>query len=133
MNPRKETLFYCFWVGLLLVLCGQRAFAVDQPGVPTLDAGLGPCRADFTVKDDSGKGIYNAQIDVTIKYGFMRLRNIELDGATDANGRARFTGLPNFPTKPLEFVVKSGAVSRTIIDDPSSNCAAAFSVSLPVR
>jgi hypothetical protein len=133
MSTLREKLFRCCSTGLLLVICGQSACALDQPDIPTLDAGIGPCRADFSVRNEAGKGIYNVQIDVTIKYGFMQLRNIELDGRTDVAGRSRFTGLPNNPRKPLEFTVKSGAVSTTVIDDPSINCEATLSTILKVH
>jgi hypothetical protein len=107
--------------------------AADQPIVATVDAGLGPCRADFTVKDGAGKPLYGAKINVAIKYGFLNKREIDLDDATNSEGKASFTGLPNFPKKPLDFVVTSGTVSKTITDDPSAICKATYDVALTVH
>src|SRR5579864_5005676 len=86
-----------------LLLLSAALLADDHPNIPTLDAALGPCRADFTIQDSSGKGIYGAKVDVSIKYGFMNLHDTDLEGATNSDGQVRFTGLPNFPKKPLTF------------------------------
>lgn len=116
----------------LLVLCGG-LLAANTPDVPVVDGGLGSCRADFTVKDGSGKPIYNARIHVIIKYGFLNKRKAELEVGTNSDGKARVTGLPNLPKKPLEFSIKSGTVEKTVIDDPSDNCNATFDVTLTVH
>lgn len=113
-------------------VCSMPA-AADQHDIPSVSGDAGGCRATFTVHDGSNKPIYNAKIDVTIRYGFMNLRKTELEVATNADGKARVTGLPNFPKKPLEFVVKSGTVSKVVTDDPSTDCNASFDVSLAVR
>lgn len=104
-----------------------------QPDVPAVDAGIGSCRADFNVKDGAGKPLYNAKIDITIKYGFMNMRKAQLEVPTNTNGQARFTGLPNFSKKPLEFVIRSGTISQTQTDDPATNCKAVFNVTLTVH
>jgi hypothetical protein len=95
-----------------------------------VDGGLGSCRADFTVKDGSDKPIYNAKIHVLIRYGFLSKRKTELEVGTNSDGKARVTGLPNMPKKPLEFTIKSGTVERNIADDPSNDCHANFDVTL---
>lgn len=105
----------------------------SQPDVPSVDAGIGSCRADFYVKDGAGKPLYNAKIDITIKYGFMNMRKAQLDVPTNTNGQARFTGLPNFSKKPLEFVISSGTISKTETDDPAANCNAVYNVTLTVH
>ncbi len=117
---------------LFLFLCGG-LIAAQSPEVPVVDGGLGSCRADFTVKDGSDKPIYNAKIHVTIKYGFLSKRKAELEVGTNSDGKARVTGLPNLPKRPLEFSVKSGTVEKTVTDDPSNNCNATFDVTLAVR
>ncbi|HTZ73370.1 MAG TPA: hypothetical protein VMB47_05585 [Candidatus Aquilonibacter sp.] len=122
-------LFAC----LILSTAVASARAVDQPKIATVDAGIGSCKADFTVKDGAGKPIYNSKIDVFIRYGFMNLRQTALEAYTNVDGQARFTGLPNFPKKPLEFDVLSGTVSKTITDDPTANCNAVFNVTLTVH
>lgn len=107
--------------------------AGQRHDIPSVPGDVGACRASFTVRDGSKKPIYNAKIDVTLHYGFMNLRKTDLEVATNGDGQARVTGLPNFPKKPLEFVVKSGTVSKVVTDDPSSNCDATFDVTLSVR
>lgn len=115
-----------------LVLCGT-LLAQSAPEIPVVDGGLGSCRADFTVKDGSGKPVYNAKVHVLIKYGFFSKRKTELEVGTNSDGRARVTGLPNLPKKPLEFSIKSGTVETTVTDDPSNNCNATFDVTLKVQ
>ncbi|MGH9574874.1 MAG: hypothetical protein ACRD40_15260 [Candidatus Acidiferrales bacterium] len=108
-------------------------FADDQPKIATVDAGIGSCKANFFVKDGVGKPIYNSEISVLIKYGFMNLRQTDLQAYTNVDGQARFTGLPNFSKKPLEFNVSSGTVSKTVTDDPVEKCDAAFDVTLSIH
>ena len=115
---------------LLLSICCTSAFATDQPAVTTVNADLGGCRADFTVKDSSGKPLYGAKIDVAIKYGFMNLHETDLEASTNSDGQAQFTGLPNFPKKPLDFVVASGGMSKTITVDPGKVCRTTYDVTL---
>lgn len=117
---------------LFLFLCGS-LLAAQSEQVPVVDGALGSCRADFTVKDNSDKPIYNAKIHVLIKYGFLNKRKTDLEVGTNGDGRARVTGLPNMPKRPLEFSIKSGTVEKTISDDPSENCNAKFDVTLSVH
>ena len=120
------------WAIVLFVLCTP-VRANDPPEIPVVDGGIGTCRADFHVTDEAGKPIYNAKIHVTLKYGFFNARKTELEVGTNSDGKARFTGLPNSPKKPLEFEIKSGTVSKSVTDDPSANCSASFDVTLSVR
>jgi hypothetical protein len=115
---------------IFVSLLDEGATVVDSPEVPLVDAGLGSCRADFLVKDRADKPIFNAKISLTIKYGFLSKRKSEVEIGTNSDGKARVTGLPNLPKKPLEFSIKSGEVSTTVTDDPSTNCNAVFNVTL---
>ncbi|HKW62943.1 MAG TPA: hypothetical protein VJN89_10390 [Candidatus Acidoferrum sp.] len=121
-----------FVPAFFLFLCGG-LLSAQAPQIPAVDAGLGSCRADFTVKDGSDKPIYNAKIHVLIKYGFLSKRKTELEVGTDSDGKAGVTGLPNMPKRPLEFSIKSGTVEKTVTDDPSDNCNAKFDVTLTVH
>lgn len=103
------------------------------PAIPKIDGGIGACTADFTVHDGENKPIYDAQISVELRYGFLNKRKTDLQIGTDSNGKAKFTGLPNFPKKPLEFTIKTGTVSKTVIDDPNDKCNATFDVVFAVR
>ncbi len=107
--------------------------ANNSPEVPVVDGGIGPCRADFTVKDEAGKPIYNAKIKVTLRYGIFNKRKMDLEIGTNSDGKARITGLPDSPKKPLEFQIKSGTVTKSVEDDPSTNCTAVYEVTLSVR
>jgi hypothetical protein len=132
MRFRPVGSIYSLSAALLLILCGG-LLAAQAPQIPVVDGGLGSCRADFTVKDGSGKPIYNAKVHVLIKYGFWSKRKTELEVGTNSDGKARVTGLPNLPKKPLEFSIKSGTVETTVTDDPSNNCNATFDVTLKVE
>jgi hypothetical protein len=131
MRFRPVGSIYSLSAALLLILCGG-LLAAQAPQIPVVDGGLGSCRADFTVKDGSGKPIYNAKVHVLIKYGFWSKRKTDLEVGTNSDGKASVTGLPNSPRKPLEFSIKSGTVESTVTDDPSNNCNATFDVILKV-
>lgn len=118
---------------VFIFMLGEGSSAADSPEVPVVDAGLGSCRADFFVKDGSDKPIFNAKISLTIKYGFLGKRKSEVEIGTNSDGKARVTGLPSLPKKPLEFSIKSGDVSSTVTDDPSTNCNAVFNVTLSIH
>lgn len=98
-----------------------------------IDGGVGACTADFTVRDGENKPIYNAKISVELRYGFMNMRKNDLQIGTDSDGKAQFTGLPNFPKKPLDFHIKTGTVAKTVTDDPEAKCNASFDVVFAVR
>ncbi|MHB8539561.1 MAG: hypothetical protein ACYDCD_01270 [Candidatus Acidiferrales bacterium] len=121
-----------FCAAVFLAVCGA-AMAASPSDVPSVDGGIGACTANFTVKDGVSKPLYNAQIEVVIHYGFMSLRKTDLQVGTNSDGKARFTGLPGFTKKPLAFHVKSGTVSKTVTDDPATNCNATFDVVLTVH
>jgi hypothetical protein len=115
---------------ILVFMHCEGTTTADSPEVPVVDAGLGSCRADFLVKDAADKPIFNAKISLTIKYGFLSKRKSEVEIGTNSDGKARVTGLPNLPKRPLDFSIKSGDVSTTVADDPSTNCNAVFNVTL---
>jgi len=115
-----------------MAVCGPLV-ADNPPEVPVVDGGLGSCRADFTVKDEAGKPLYNAKINITLKSGFLNRRKTELEVGTNSDGKARVTGLPDLPKKPLEFQITSGTVSKAVTDDPSTTCNAIYEVTLSVH
>jgi len=132
MLTRQVLSIRFLWAIGFLLLCAPIG-ANNPPDVPVADGGLGPCRADFTVKDEADKPIYDAKIGVVIKYGFFNKRKTELEVGTNSDGKARFTGLPNAPKLPLDFKIKSGTVSKSVTDDPSTNCNAVYDVTLSVH
>src|SRR5260370_27899533 len=80
----------------------------NSTDVPVVDGGIGTCRADFTVKDEAGKPIYDAKIKVTLRSGFFNKRKHDLEIGTNGDGKPRVTRLPDSPNHPLEFQIKRG-------------------------
>ncbi|MFZ0639832.1 MAG: hypothetical protein WA020_15685 [Candidatus Acidiferrales bacterium] len=121
--------------GVALVANSQDQSAQNQSAqaIPKIDGGVGACTANFTIRDGANKPLYNAQITVELRYGFLNKRKTDLQVGTDSNGKANFTGLPSFPKKPLEFHIKSGTVSKIVTDDPSHHCNATFDEVLTVH
>src|SRR3989442_357533 len=55
----------------------------DPKTIPVIDAGLGPCSADFTVTDTAGAPVYDAKIRAHMAYGFMNVRKLDLAVGTN--------------------------------------------------
>jgi hypothetical protein len=106
------------------------AAPVDPNAVATVDAGLGPCTADFTINDESGKPVYAANIRVHITYGFGGFHKFDLQVGTNADGKARFIGLPEHPKQGLFFHAAEGDRQGDAFDNPADNCKAQFTVVL---
>jgi hypothetical protein len=117
------------WV-MVLFLLGSLSVAAD---IPQVSADVGPCTAAFTVTDAAQKPLYDAKIKTIVRHGFMSKRKVELEIGTDANGKARFTGLPHEVKKPIEFSVRYKDVMKTITHDPATNCHANFDVALGTK
>jgi hypothetical protein len=128
---------------------GRKALAISMPAmlllcvvsipvmrgspidVPSISAGLGTCSADFTVLDTASKPIYNAKVHVKVQYGFMSKRNTDLEVGTNGDGKARVEGLPNKLKKPpLQYLVQSGDLTKTVTQDPATDCHSQFNVTL---
>jgi hypothetical protein len=115
--------------GLMVVMVAapmRSSFATPQtPGssdVPVVKGGAGPCTADFVVRDSSGKGIYNAKIDIQIRYGFMGLHRLDATVGTNFEGKARIEGLPEQIKRTAEFTVSHGDQSKSLPYDPQADC-----------
>lgn len=114
-------------IAISLLFAGW-TFASQQP-VPQVDAGIGPCTADFTVSQPNQRPLYNAEISVRIAYGFMGMKKMDLKVGTNSEGRARFIGLPEKVHKPpLAFVIKAKGLRKTVNYWPSAKCHVAYSV-----
>ena len=98
--------------------------------VPAIDGGIGTCSVDFIVNDADGKPVYAATIKVHIEYGFMYLRKLDLQIGTNADGKARFTGLPDRVKHGLFFEASEGDRAAEAFDDPAANCKNQFTVVL---
>ncbi|MFZ0770181.1 MAG: hypothetical protein ACLP56_12865 [Candidatus Sulfotelmatobacter sp.] len=103
---------------------------VDPKTVAVVDAGLGPCTADFTVTDAAAAPVYAANIRVHIAYRFMRLHKLDLEVGTNADGKARFIGLPENPKQGLFFRASEGGREGSVFDDPAKTCQTQFTIVL---
>jgi hypothetical protein len=130
------------FIGLLSVLilvCGasrgqSTSPPVDPKSVPVIDGGIGTCSVDFTVTDSAGAPVYAAKIKVHIAYGFLNARKLDLEVGTNAEGKARFTGLPDrLKHGGLYFEASEGDRSGEVFDDPAKTCKAQFTVVLRRR
>ena len=116
---------------LVICLClGGWAFARPKDvAVPQVNANLGACSADFTVSQSLNKPLYNAQISVSIAYGFLGMKKMDLQIGTNNEGKARFVGLPaKVHDPPLKFVVKHNGRTKTVDYWPEVRCQAQYSV-----
>ena len=121
------------WLTGLIVLSGTsiavpsrsafpRPQAAGASAVPVVDDAAGSCTADFVVKDPSGKGIYNAKINIQLRYGFMGLHRIDATVGTNSDGKARIEGLPEQIKKTAEFTISHGDQTKSFPYDPLTDC-----------
>jgi hypothetical protein len=118
-------------IAALLVVAALAAQAqpTPKPDLPILKAGLGPCAADFTVKDMDGKPLYLAMIHVRVRYGVMSVKRMDLEVGTNSEGQARIEGLPS-KAKPLLYEIRLDTKRSTAEQDVASRCQATFDVTL---
>jgi hypothetical protein len=104
--------------------------ATDPKTVPLIDGGIGPCSADFIVIDSTQAPVYNAKIKVHIAYRFMNFHKLDLEVGTNADGKARFIGLPDKTKQGLFFLASQGDREGSAFDDPAKTCKAAFTIQI---
>jgi hypothetical protein len=129
MNPTRTLLV----LTVLIFLASSNAQTPDPHSIPVIDGGLGPCTADFTINDSAAKPVYAAKISVHIAYGFASVRKLDLEVSTNADGKARFTGLPNRVKRGLFFEATESDRPASAFDDPSATCQAQFTLALQKR
>lgn len=102
------------------------SFAQNQPNpheVPVMDGGAGPCSIAFTVTDANGAPVYDARIKVHIEYGFGGFHRLDLEAATNVDGKTQFKGLPQkVKGKTLYFNASKGSLQGSATYDPESKC-----------
>lgn len=113
---------------IFLTICSAQT--PDPKSIPVIDGGLGPCSAEFTINDTDTKPVYAAKIKVHIAYGFASVRKLDLEISTNADGKARFTGLPDRTKRGLFFAASEGDRSASAFDDPANTCQAQFTLVL---
>jgi hypothetical protein len=109
---------------------GSQANAPGGANMAVLVVDAGPCNADFVVRDESGKGVYDAKITLKTSYGFMGLHRLDLNVGTNAEGKARIEGLPDKPRKAADFKVAQGGREKMVAYDPVGHCNALHEVTL---
>ena len=108
----------------------QTTSSPDPKSIPVLDGGAGPCSADFSITDATSAPVYNAKIKVHIAYRFGGFHKLDLEVATNVDGKARLTGLPNRVKRPLTFQVAEADRTGEATDDPATTCNAQFTIAL---
>ena len=104
--------------------------APDPKAVPVIDGAIGPCSADFTITDAAGAPVYAAKIKVHIAYRFGSFHKLDLELGTNAEGEARFIGLPDRIKHGLYFYASEGDRTGEAFDDPANTCKAQFTIAL---
>ncbi len=108
-------------VGGLMSLHAQQT--PDPHQVPVMDGEAGPCSVAFTVTDVKGAPVYDARIRVHIAYGFAGVRRLDLEAATNVDGKTQFKGLPEkVKGGTLIFRASQGKRDGSAIYDPAKNC-----------
>lgn len=117
------TIFACL---LLFAVQSQQPAQPAQPeDVPVTDAQSGPCSIELIVSGTDTKPVYAARIDYKTAYGFMGTHKLDMTVYTNAQGRARFTGIPARVRKPpIEFRASKGDLVGVATMDPANECQA---------
>lgn len=91
--------------------------------IPVTDGTSGPCSIEFTVTDSDGKPVYAARIDVHLAYGAFGAHKLDMGVYTNAQGKAKFTGIPVRVKKPpIEFNAKKDDLVGVATMEPSTEC-----------
>jgi hypothetical protein len=107
-------------VGLALAHAQQTP---DPHQVPVMDGEAGPCSIAFTVTDGKGAPVYDARIRVHMAYGFMGVKRLDLEAATNVDGKTQFKGLPEkVKGGILSFRATQGRREGSATYDPAKNC-----------
>ena len=95
----------------------------DPHQVPVMDGEAGSCSIGFTVTDAKGAPVYDARIRVHIAYGFAGVRRLDLEAATNIDGKTQFKGLPEkVKGGILMFRASQGKRDGSATYDPAKNC-----------
>lgn len=131
-NPLRKRAVVMFLLAVSALASSQTKGpqAADSKTIPVVDGGVGPCSADFTVTDAAGAPVYAAKIKVHVAYGFMNVRKLDLEVGTNAEGKARFAGLPDRIKHGLYFYASEGDRAGEVFDDPANTCKAQFTIPL---
>jgi hypothetical protein len=126
--------FYAILTSVFLMISVTFALAVQtqqlaqpqQPNdIPVTDGTSGPCSIEFSVTDSDGKPVYAARIDVHLAYGAFGAHKLDMSVYTNAQGKAKFTGIPaKVKRPPIEFNAKKDDLVGLATMDPATECQA---------
>jgi hypothetical protein len=106
-----------------LVSTAQAQQAPNPHDIPVMDGEAGPCSVAFTVTDMNGAPVYDARIRVHIEYGFAGVRRLDLEAATNIDGKTQFKGLPKkVKGSTLYFRAAQGKREGSAAYDPEKSC-----------
>ena len=118
-------------LGITLLLAAQVHPAQQADDIPVTDGGSGPCSIEFSVTDGDAKPVYAARIDVHMAYGAFGAHKLDMSVYTNAQGKARFTGIPIKVRKPpIEFQAKKGDLIGLATMYPLTECQAKHDIVL---
>jgi hypothetical protein len=128
MRKRSRAAFAC----VVLALSGGLLLSAQQPSqpqpaqeIPNTDAQSGPCSIELSVTGADGKPLYAVRIDYHAEYGFMGAHKLDMAVYTNADGKAKFTGIPAKVKKPpIEFKAKKDDLVGVATMDPVTECQA---------
>jgi hypothetical protein len=128
MNMLDRCFKFRLIASAILLLAGSTILAGAQQSpdpheVPVMDGEAGPCSIAFTVTDVKGAPVYDARIRVLIAYGFMGVRRLDLEAATNVDGKTQFKGLPEkVKGGTLIFRASQGKRDGSAVYDPAKKC-----------
>ena len=110
---------------LTLSATAQQTTPAVEPEVAVLKAGLGPCSADFAIKDADDKPVYAAAIHVRIRYGLWGVKRMDLEVGTNERGLARIEGLPA-KARLLVYDIQKNGLKASIEQNVADSCHARY-------
>jgi len=125
-------------LGSIFLLAAQaQQPAQPQPpseDIPATDAQSGPRSIELSVTGPDAKPVYAARIDYHTAYGFMGTHKLDMAVYTNADGKAKFTGIPAKVKKPpIEFNAKKDDLVGMATMDPATECQAKHEIVMDKR
>jgi hypothetical protein len=125
----RAVLASAFLILAVIFQCAAQSQPTAQPqrsdDIPVTDGTSGPCSIELSVTDSNGKPVYAARIDVHLAYGAFGAHKLDMGVYTNAQGKARFTGIPAKVRKPpVEFNAKKDDLVGVATMDPATECQA---------
>jgi hypothetical protein len=128
-NIMNRMVRLCGWLAVYAAVIGGNSITAraqqtpDPHQVPVMDGEAGPCSVSFTVTDEKGVPVYDARIRVHIAYGFGGFRRLDLEAATNIDGKTLIKGLPQkVKGGILYFHGVQGRREGDATYDPAKNC-----------